>query len=90
MAQTFINQFVKAYVNYPTTDFRTSGWVHLAQKPWWRDLTLYFLEHFDKDLKRLRLDKAVRATCYEIEVSVPNFYAIFEVILRLQGLHSRQ
>ena len=28
MAQTFINQFIKACGNYPATDFRTPGWVH--------------------------------------------------------------
>ena len=50
MAQTFINYFIKAHDNYLVTDFRTLGWVYPAQKPWWRDLTLYILEHFDKDL----------------------------------------
>ena len=60
-------------------DFRTQVWVQPSQKPWWRDLTLYVLEYFSEDLQRLKLYKVVRATCYEIEVSVPNFYAIFEL-----------
>ena len=37
------------------------------------------MEHFDEDLKRLGIHEVVRATCYGIEVSVPNFYAIFEL-----------
>ena len=41
MAQTFISQFIRVYDNYLATDFRAPGWVHLTQKPWWRDLTLY-------------------------------------------------
>ena len=46
---------------------------------WWRDLTLYVLAHFEKDLERLGLYEAVRATCYGIQMSVANFYAIFEL-----------
>ena len=78
MAQIFINQFVRAHGNYLTTDFRAQGWVHPAQKPWWRDLALYILEHFDAYLKRLRLHEAVRVT-YGLEISVPNFFSIFEL-----------
>ena len=85
MAQTFINQFAKAHCNSLVTNFRTPGWVHPAQKLWWGDLTLYVLEHFDKDLKRLKLHEAIRATCYKIEVSVPNFYAIFELYFLTSG-----
>ena len=29
VAQTFGNQFFKARGNYPATDFRTPGWIHL-------------------------------------------------------------
>ena len=32
-----------------------------------------------EDLKRLRLREAVRATCYNIQRSVANFYTIFEL-----------
>ena len=53
MAQTFLNQFIKVKGNYPVRDFRAPDWVHLAQKPWWRDLALYVLEHFEAELKRL-------------------------------------
>jgi len=42
-------------------------------------LTLYVLKHFDADLKKLGLHEAVRATCNGIEISVPNFFAIFEL-----------
>ena len=41
MAHTFINQFFKVHSNYLATDFRAPAWVHPAQKPWWRELTLY-------------------------------------------------
>ena len=72
MAQTFSNQFFRVNDNYPVTDFRTPGWIH-PPKAWWRDLTLYVLAHFDEDLERLGLRKAVRATCYRIQMSVANF-----------------
>jgi len=42
-------------------------------------LTLYVLAHFEGDLERLGLYEAVRATCYGIQMSVANFYAIFEL-----------
>ena len=77
MAQTFGNQFFKVRGNYPATDFRTPGWIH-PLKAWWRDLTLYVLAHFEEDLERLGLYEAVRATCYDIRMSVANFYAIFD------------
>ena len=44
-----------------------------------RDLTLYVLAHFEEDLERSGLYEAVRATCYDIQMSVANFYAIFEL-----------
>jgi len=78
MAQTFGNQFFRVNDNYSVADFRTPGWIH-PPKAWWRDLTLYILAHFEEDLERLGLCKAVRATCYGIQMSVPNFYAIFEL-----------
>ena len=56
--------------------FRTPGWIH-PPKAWWRDLILYVLTHFEEDLERLGLYEAVRATCYGIQMSVENFYAIF-------------
>ena len=73
------------YGNYPMTDFRTSGLVHPAQKPWRRDLTLYILKHFSEDLQRLRLHEVIMATCYGIEVSKPTFYAIFELYCPASG-----
>ena len=79
MAQTFLNQFIKVQGNYPMRDFRAPGWVHPSQKPWWRDLALYVLEHFEVELMRIRLHEAVRATCHGIKISVPNFFAIFEL-----------
>jgi len=59
--------------------------VHPALKPWRRDLTLYILEQFNEDLKKLGLHEAVRVTCYGIEVSVPNFNAIFELYYLVSG-----
>ena len=74
----FINQFIKIHGNYLVMDFRTPRWVHPAQKPWWRDLTIRS-GAFNKNLKSLGLHEAVRKTYYGIEVSMPNFYAIFEL-----------
>jgi len=78
VAQTFGHQFFKVCGNYLATDFRTPGWIH-PPKARWRDLTLYVLAHFVEDLERLGLYEAVRATCYGIQMSVANFYAIFEL-----------
>ena len=78
IAQTFGNKFFRVKGNYPVTDFRTLGWIH-PPKAGWRDLTLYVLAHFEEDLARLGLYEAVRATCYGIQMSVANFYAIFEL-----------
>ena len=80
-----VNQFVRVHGNYPTTDFRAPNWVHSAQKPWWRDLMLYVLKHFHADLKKLGLCETVRATCYGIDISVPNFFAIFELYCPASG-----
>ena len=84
VAQTFGNQFFKVYGNYPATDFRTPGWIH-PPKAWWRDLTLNVLAHFEEDLERLGLYEAVRATCYGIQMSVANFYAIFDLYCPATG-----
>jgi len=40
---------------------------------------MYMLEVFEVDLKWLGLYEAVRATCFEINISVPTFYAILEM-----------
>ena len=78
MAQTFDNQFLKVSGNYPTTDFKALGWIH-PSKAWWKNLTLYILAYFGEDLERLELREAVKATCYGIQMSVANFYTIFEL-----------
>ena len=85
MAQIFENQFFKVHGNYPANDFRTPGWIY-PPKAWRRDLTLYVLAYFEEDLRRLGLYEAVRATCYDIQMSEANFYAIFELTTLLQGL----
>ena len=84
VAQTFGNQFFKIYDNYPATDFKTPGWIY-PPKAWWRDLTLYVLAHFEEDLERLGLYEAVKATCYGIQMSVVNFYAIFKLYCPATG-----
>jgi len=48
-------------------------------------LTLYVLAHFEEDLERLGLYEAVKATCYGIQMSVTNFYAIFELYCPATG-----
>ena len=48
-------------------------------------MTLYVLSHFEEDLKRLGLYEAVRATCYGIQMSVANFYTIFELYCQAKG-----
>ena len=37
------------------------------------------IAHFEEDLEWLGLYEAIRATCYGIQMSVANFYAIFEL-----------
>ena len=37
---------------------------------------MYVLDVFDADLKLLVLHEAVRATCFRINIIIPNFYAI--------------
>ena len=86
MAGTFLNQFVKAGGNYLATDFRMPSWVHSFLKQWWNRLTMYVLEKFEDELKHLGLYEAVQATCYRIEVNVPNFYSIFELYHPLTGM----
>ena len=49
------------------------------------DLTLYVLAHFEEDLERLGLYEAVRATCFGIQMSIANFYAIFELYCLATG-----
>ena len=40
---------------------------------------LHVLEQFDAELMRIGLYEAVRAICHGIEISVPNFFAIFKL-----------
>ena len=37
------------------------------------------MEYFEAKLMRIRLHEVVKATCHGIEISVPNFFAIFEL-----------
>jgi len=87
MAQTFGNQFLKVSGNYPATDFRAPGWIHPPQDQW-KNLAQYILAYFGKDLEKLGLHKAVRATCYGIQMSVANFYTILECTTQQQGISS--
>jgi len=43
------------------------------------------LTHFEDDLERLRLHETVRTICYCIQMSVANFYAIFELYCPATG-----
>ena len=46
---------------------------------------LYILEHFEAKLKKIELHEAVRATYHGMEISVPNFFAIFELYCLATG-----
>ena len=46
---------------------------------------MHVLDVFDADLKRLGPHEAVRATCFEINISIPNFYAILEMYCPVSG-----
>ena len=48
-------------------------------------MTLYVLAHFEEDLERVGLYEAVRASCYGIQMSVANFYDIFELYCLATG-----
>jgi len=64
--------------------FRAPGWIH-PLKGWWKNLTLYILAYFGEDLERLGLRETIRSTCYDIQMSVANFYAIFELYCLTTG-----
>jgi len=88
---TFLNQFVKLGGNYPATNLRMPGWMCSFKQQWWSDLIMYVLDVFNADLKRLGLHEAVRAACFRINISVPNFfYAILEMYCRHQAYFLRQ
>ena len=70
---TFLNQFMKAGGNYLATDFRTLGWVSAFKQHWWSSLTLYVLEAFKDNLKRLGLHEAIRVTCFLIDIKHTHF-----------------
>ena len=46
---------------------------------------LYVLEHFEANLMMIELPEAVRVTYHRIEISVPNFFAIFELYCPASG-----
>ena len=46
---------------------------------------LYVLEYFEAELMKIRLHEVVGATRYGIEISVPNFFAIFELYCPASG-----
>ena len=46
----------------------------------------FVLAYFEEDLERLRLHKDVRAICYSIQMSIVNFYAIFELYCPATGI----
>ena len=48
-------------------------------------MTNYVLTNFGKDLEKLNLHEAVRATCYGIEMKVACFYAILELYCTASG-----
>ena len=46
---------------------------------------MYVLDMFDADLKRLGLHEVVRAMCFGINISIPNFYTILEMYYSASG-----
>ena len=49
------------------------------KRQWWSQLTNYVLDQFSGKLERLGLYEAIRATCYGMEVSMPNFYVVLQL-----------
>ena len=47
---------------------------------------MYVLDAFDADLKHLGLHEVVRATCFKINISIPNFYAILKMYCSTLGM----
>jgi len=47
---------------------------------------MYVLEVFDTDLRQLQLYEAIRATCFKINISISNFYAILEMHYPTSGM----
>ena len=64
-------------------DFKARGWI--SSEGMVEELDPYVLAYFGEDLERLRLREVVRATCYNIQMSVANFYAIFELYCPATG-----
>ena len=48
-------------------------------------MTLYVLAHFEGDRERLGRYEAVWTTCYGIQMSIANFYAIFKLYYLVTG-----
>ena len=46
---------------------------------------MYMMDMFEADLKRLRLHEAVRASCFGINISIPNFYTVLEMYCPASG-----
>jgi len=46
---------------------------------------MYVLEFFDDDSKWLGLHEVVKDTCFRMETSVPNFFAILELYCLASG-----
>ena len=78
MAQTFDNQFFKVSGNYLATDFQDSG-LDSSSEGLVEGLDFVHLGSLRGGLSETWTPRSVRATCYGIQMSVVNFYAIFEL-----------
>ena len=46
---------------------------------------MYVSDVFKVDLKQLGLHEAVRATCFGININIPNFYVVLEMYYSASG-----
>jgi len=84
MAQTFDNQFFKVSGNYLATDFQDSG-LDSSSEGLVEGLDFVHLGSLRGGLSETWTPRSVRATCYGIQMSVVNFYAIFELYCPATG-----
>lgn len=58
--ETFINEFISKDGQYPSHNFRTSGWIRSSKKMWWGRLVGYMLDTHEQVPKEIGLYRTVR------------------------------
>jgi len=75
---TFINRFMTAKGDFPSSEFRVIGWIHSSEKQWWFRMVNFALVQLEDLLWQAGLYGAVRAILHGIPQSNHHFYAVLE------------